>query len=164
MGYQVMHVSIYLLLLVVCCLYASIRGGAPERWGVGILVAAVILSLLTPPSGPVRFASMEVGFLIVDSAMLVAVVALALRADRYWPMLMAAVLCDTVVTHLLMLSPLLMPYSYSVMIAAWSYPSPIILFVGAFRHRVRLRRVGSDRAWASGTSVACGRERQWSGK
>jgi hypothetical protein len=84
----------------------------------------------------------------VDAAMLLCVVVLALRAQRYWPMWMAAILLDTVVTHLLMLSPPLMPWSYSVMVAAWSYPHPLLLAAGAWRHRKRIHRYGTDPAWS----------------
>lgn len=144
-----MHVLIYLSVLILCSLYASVRGGTPERLGVAILIGAIIASHFAPASGVHRFQQLETGLLTVDAVMFACVVALALRAQRYWPMWMAAILLDTLVTHLLMLSPPLMPWSYSVMIAAWSYPHPLLLAVAAWRHRNRVVRYGSDPAWST---------------
>lgn len=108
---------------------------------------AIVASHFAPTSGAVRFQVLEYGLLAVDSVFLVAMIFIVIRAQRYWPMWMAAVLLDTVLTHLLMLTPTLMPWSYSVMMAAWSYPIPIILAIGTWRHRARLQTYGSDAAW-----------------
>lgn len=142
-----MNVLFYLALLVWCSLYAAIRGGVPERIGVAVLLGAVVASQLVPTAGAQRFKVIETGILAVDAAMLACVLILSVYAQRYWPMWMAAVLVNTVVTHLLMLSPTLRPWSYSVALAAWSYPNPIILAVGAWRHRARVRRYGEDPPW-----------------
>ncbi len=143
-----MSKSIYLILLVSCCLYALARGGTPERTAVGILVSAVVASAFTPPTGAHRFFQLEMGMLTVDTCLFLAMTALALKAQRYWPMWLAAVKLNTVMTHLLILSPSLMPWSYAVANAAWSYPSPLLIAIGAVRHRQRLKRYGVDPAWS----------------
>ncbi|MBM3928586.1 MAG: hypothetical protein FJ335_09035 [Sphingomonadales bacterium] len=143
-----MLVQFYLVLLVSCCLYAAVRGGLPERIGVAILLAAVVASALVPIVSFNRFKIIELGILTVDVAMLVCVLVLSLYAQRYWPMWMAAVLVNTVVTHLLMLSPKLFPTSYWAALAVWSYPNPVILAVGAWRHRGRVKRYGDDPPWS----------------
>ncbi|SOB80710.1 hypothetical protein SAMN06297144_1200 [Sphingomonas guangdongensis] len=142
-----MNVAIYLLLLSTCCAYALTRGGSPERVGVAILLAAIVASHFVPGSATTRFSRLETGLLAVDFVMLLCVLVLALTAQRYWPMWMAAVLVNTVITHLLMLTPELMPWSYSVASAAWSYPNPLILAVGSWRHQSRIKRYGTDPAW-----------------
>ncbi len=142
-----MNVPVYLSMLVVCCLYAFVRGGAPERLGAATLVGAIFASHFAPASGPIRFQTIEYGVLAVDAATLMAILIIVIRAQRYWPMWMAAILLDIVVTHLLMLSPKVVPWSYAVMIAAWNYPIPIILAIGTWRHRARLQTFGSDAAW-----------------
>ncbi|OYY79346.1 MAG: hypothetical protein B7Y43_02710 [Sphingomonas sp. 28-62-20] len=142
-----MNVLVYLAILVVSCLYAGMRGGPPERLAALTLVAAIIASVFAPASNAIRFQGIEYGIMAVDTACLVAVVAIAIHAQRYWPMWMAAILLDIVLTHALMLTPSLMPWSYSVMIAAWNYPIPIILAIGTWRHRARLQTYGSDAAW-----------------
>lgn len=143
-----MNKIIYLVLLVTCCLYALARGGTPERAAVGILVSAVVATVLTPSTGAHRFFQLEFGMLAVDTCLFLAMTALALKAQRYWPMWLAAVKLNTVITHLLILSPSLMPWSYAVANAAWSYPSPLLIAIGAARHRRRLARYGSDPAWS----------------
>ncbi|OYY68631.1 hypothetical protein [Sphingomonas sp. 28-63-12] len=142
-----MTIPVYLSILVVCCLYALVRGGAPERLGTAALLVAIVASRFAPASGPVRFQTIEYGIMAVDAALLAVILIIAVRAQRFWPMWMAAILLDTVLTHLLMLSPKLIPWSYSVMNAAWSYPIPIILAIGAWRHRARIDTYGSDPAW-----------------
>ncbi|WP_294292951.1 hypothetical protein [uncultured Sphingomonas sp.] len=142
-----MNVILYLSLLLSCCLYAGVRGGLPERIGVAILLTAVLASQVMPRIAFQGFKTIETGLLVVDATMFVCVVILALHAQRYWPMWMAAVLLNTVVTHLLMLSPALWPWSYSVANAAWSYPNPIILAIAAWRHRARVQRYGEDPPW-----------------
>jgi hypothetical protein len=142
-----MNVLLYLVILVVCCLYAIVRGGPPERLGALALIAAVVATRFVPASGTIRFQTIEYGVMAVDMTLLIAIVVIAIRAQRYWPMWMAAILLDTVVTHLLMLSPKLIPWSYSVMIAAWSYPMPLILAIGTWRHQTRARSYGDDPAW-----------------
>lgn len=143
-----MNKLIYLALLVGCCLYALARGGTPERAAVGILVSAVVASAFTPSTGLHRFFQLEVGLLAVDTCLFLAMTALALKAQRYWPMWLAAVKFNTVITHLLILSPTLPPWSYAVANAAWSYPSPLLIAIGAIRHRRRLRLYGADPAWS----------------
>ncbi|MEP9359912.1 hypothetical protein [Sphingomonas sp. KR3-1] len=143
-----MNVIVYLSLLLTCCLYALARGGTPERVAVAILVTAVVASTLVPSMGSHRFYQLEVGMLAVDTCLFVSMTALALRAQRYWPMWLAAVKLNTVITHLLILAPTLPPWSYAIANAAWSYPSPLLIAIGAIRHRQRLRRYGADPAWS----------------
>jgi hypothetical protein len=144
-----MNKLVYLALLVGCCLYALARGGTPERAAVGILISAVVATVLTPVhGGQQRFYQLETGLLMIDTCLFLAMTALALKAQRYWPMWLAAVKLNTVITHLLILSPSLPPWSYAIANAAWSYPSPLLIAIGAARHRWRLKRYGADPAWS----------------
>ncbi|CAN5404316.1 hypothetical protein BH09PSE4_BH09PSE4_22250 [soil metagenome] len=143
-----LHVLIYLTILIGCCLYSLFRGGAPERIGVGILFGAIVLSAFAPKSGPIRFQTFESGLFVVDSMMAAALILLSLRAQRYWPMWVAAIQIDVIATHLMMLSPSIMPWSYSMAMAFWSYPASILIAIGTWRHRQRLARYGEDPAWS----------------
>ncbi len=86
-----MNVLVYLVVLLLCCLYAVTRGGLPERLAVLILVVAIIASHFAPVAGQYRFQKMEVGLLAVDSGMFLSTMLLSLRAQRYWPMWLSAV-------------------------------------------------------------------------
>jgi len=143
-----MNVIVYLGLLVTCCLYALARGGTPERVAVAMLVTAVAASIWMPSTGSHRFYQLELGMLAIDSCLFLSITGLALKAQRYWTMWLAAVKLNTVITHLLILSPTLPPWSYAMANAAWSYPSPLLIAIGAIRHRQRLKRYGADPAWS----------------
>lgn len=138
---------IYFSLTILCCGYAAVRGGAPERWGVAILVSAIGASALATFIAPVHFRSFDVGVWIVDSCLFLALTMLAMRAQRYWPMWMAAIMLNTLLTHMLMLTPIFWPWSYSVLLGAWSLAKPPMLAVATWRHRNRVERYGEDRAW-----------------
>lgn len=142
-----MNVYIYLAVLSASCLYALARGGAPERLGVLILLSAVAATIFSPRSNSFRFEGIELAVLMIDTVMLIAVIVLALRAQRYWPMWWAGIKVNSIVTHLMMLAPTVMPWPYSVMSALLSYPSPLLLAIGTARHRSRVRKYGNDPAW-----------------
>jgi hypothetical protein len=143
-----MNKIVYFALLMACCLYALARGGTPERAAVGILVSAVVATVLSHSTGTHRFYQLEISLLAIDASLFLAITALAMKAQRYWPIWLAAVKLNTVITHLLILSPTLPPWSYAIANAAWSYPSPLLIAIGAMRHRQRLRRFGADPAWS----------------
>ena len=141
---------LFLGLLLGTLIYAAFRGAAPERIGALIIASATVATILVPKVGGVTFTTFEPGLFVVDSVTAFALVALAIRAQRYWPMWAAALQIDTIVTHLVMLStPRTMPWAYAVMEIAWSYPIVILLAVGTARHRQRLRLYGDDPSWSA---------------
>lgn len=140
--------TIYLGLLTFNCAYALVRGGAPERIGVLILLTGIAASVATPKASVWRHQHVEIGLLIVDVAMLLAIVLLARRAQRYWPMWWGGLKLCAIIVHFMMLAPLLRPWSYAVASAAISFPAPLLIAIGAFRHRIRVKRYGNDPSWS----------------
>ncbi len=140
---------LFLMLLLGACLYAIVRGGAPERIGAAILILATLASAITLATSEDRYREIEVATMWVDVAMTVAFLTLALRAQRYWPMWVSMVQLDLIAMHLVMFSPETGSWSYWAMQAMWSYPQPILLAIGTWRHRQRMRRYGDDPAWTS---------------
>jgi hypothetical protein len=144
-----LHTIVFNALLLASCGYALWRGAAPERAAAAIMLAATLATVAALRAGPNRFATVETGVFAVDIVTFVAFTALALRAQRYWPMWLAALQLDALVTHLAMLlAPRTMPWAYAVLIAGWSYPSLLLLAAGTMRHRQRLSRYGDDPAWS----------------
>ena len=139
---------VFVSLLVSSCLYALIRGGAPERVAACLLVSATAASAITLTLSSERYLQTEVLTMWVDVLLALGFVALALRAQRYWPMWIAMIHIDIVAFHLIMFSSETGPLSYWMMQAAWSYPAPIVLAVGTYRHRLRLARYGDDLPWS----------------
>ncbi|MET0308321.1 MAG: hypothetical protein ABW023_06400 [Sphingomonas sp.] len=129
-------------------MYAGFRGGTPERIAAAILVVATLASALALGASVHRYMRTEIVTMWVDVAMTAAFLALALRAQRYWPMWVSMVQIDIVATHLVMFSPETQPWSYWAMQALWSYPAPLLLAIGTLRHRQRLKRYGDDPSWS----------------
>jgi len=143
------RILVFNLLLLGSCGYAILRGGAPERITGWLLLAATVLTPLAARGLAVRYVQAEVGIFVVDLALLAALVVVALKADRFWPLVLAAMQLDTTAVHILKLVDAdLIRITYALMIAMWSYPMQIILAVATLRHRRRLAQFGEDRAWS----------------
>lgn len=138
----------YLVPLILCCAYAFIRGAAPERLGMGIVAANAILSYALVSSAAGRFQDVEFGIFAVDVAAFCGFIPLALRANRYWPIWVAALLGLGLLGHLaMMLRPLVIPWAYAVVLSMWSYPILALIAAGTHAHRRRLKRTGADPSW-----------------
>ncbi|MFA5963586.1 MAG: hypothetical protein WC804_06175 [Sphingomonas sp.] len=142
-----MRIAIFYLLLMGSCGYAIWRGGAPERITGWLLIAAAMLTLVV--GHPAQYSRLELGMFLIDLALLIALVVIALKADRLWPMVLAALHLDSTAVHILKLFDTeLIRVTYAVMIVMWSYPMLLILAIGTLRHQRRLARFGEDRAWS----------------
>lgn len=146
-----MHVNlVFVGLLAACCLYAALRGGAPERIGAAIFAGGSVLSHLAYILSSRHFHGLEGGILLVDVATFFAFAALAMRANRFWPIWMTGLLGIGIVAHLAMeLNPLILPYAYRFVLSAWSYPMLALIAIGTWQHRRRLKRFGADPSWSS---------------
>lgn len=149
-----MTVPFFWTAFLVCCLYALIRGGAPERIGAAIFIAAVILTGLAVSSMEGQaYRILEVGQLLVDGAMLVAFLVLALITTRFWPIWMSGLQAVQVAAHLAKLAdPELIYWAYGVGQAFWSYPMMALLGAATWRHQRRLKQFGADRPWRTFSS------------
>ena len=144
---------IFLALLIGCCGYALLRGGAPERMGAIIFAAGSALTLAALSAPPIRYNNVEVGVFVVDAATFVAFTILALRAERFWPLWVAGLLGVGLVAHLAkLLSDAVIPWAYAVVLSVWSYPILVVLVIGTIRHRRRLARNGVDRSWTNSSA------------
>lgn len=149
LGSVPLNMVVYSTLMAGCWVYALWRGGAPERLGATILAVA---SLLTGAaiSGPASFRSVEIGALLVDLLCLVAFLVLALRAERYWPLWVAALqIVGTAVHAVRFVDPDIIHRTYAFMVSIWAYPMIALMVVGTWRHQQRLARLGSDKSWSS---------------
>ena len=101
-------------------------------------------------SQPIRWRSVEFGVFIVDVLVFVAFIVLALRANRFWPIWVSALLGLGVLGHLARWAgPDVIPWAYAVVLTIWSYPILAIIALGTFNHQRRLKRFGSDASWSS---------------
>ncbi|WP_420479710.1 hypothetical protein [Brevundimonas sp. FT23028] len=86
----------YLVLSLAVFATAWMRGGHTERTGVAIFVLAFLLSYLAQPLDLNGF---RLGEAIVDLGFFAAIVWLALRRDRWWPLAAAACAGLTLIAH-----------------------------------------------------------------
>ncbi len=129
--------------------YALLRGGAPERLtGLALLVAALSTGFVQRTI-PILFAGVESGVMIVDLILLAVLIAITLKADRFWPAWATALHALGTGAHLARaISPDVIRLVYAVLSAAWSYPIVLLLVIGTVRHSRRIRAHGSDLDWS----------------
>jgi hypothetical protein len=139
---------LFLVIWLGCCLYALVRGGAPERIGATIFLAAALLSLaVSEPQGS-RFDSVETGVLMVDLAVFAGFLILALKANRFWPIWMSGMQGVQVLSHFaIAVNATVIPWAYWNAQTLWSYPMLVLLAAATALHRARLRTAGADPSW-----------------
>jgi len=95
---------------------------------------------------------LEIGILIVDMMMFGALTLLALRAERFWPICMAALLGLSLQLQLMSWMAPQNRQVYKVLHALNAYPVLLVLAIGTRRHRSRLAQTGADKSWSSFSS------------
>jgi hypothetical protein len=119
---------LFLAALGAVAVAAVVHGGRDERLAALALVAATVLSPLMQRQG---FAGPETGILIVDSLLFVALVAIAVRSRRFWPIWAAGFhLCALAVHVAAARLPNLLPAAYAETLVIWSYPVLAAVLLG----------------------------------
>jgi hypothetical protein len=116
--------------LIVLAVAAFLRGGVEERIVAAGLVANVMATVaLRDWSLP----HLQVGEFILDVAMFVLVLTVALRSDKYWPMPAAAFeLLDTLMHVAKLVDPNVHQWAYFTAIVIWTYALMAALGVGVW--------------------------------
>lgn len=134
------HRYIFWALLLITCGYALWRGRKYEQFAAIICIAATVISVLARSAVHQPYLAIEVGDLVVDTLVLAAFVTIALRSDRFWPLWAAGLQLTISMSHVLKaVQPDLWPFAYAAAERFWSYPTLIILFLGAWRQHRRTR-------------------------
>lgn len=142
------RIILFNVLLLATCGYAIMRGGTPEKLTGWLLIAAAGLTFVTGWR-PAMFQQVEITMFLIDLTLLAGLVVIALKADRLWPMVLAAFQLDSAAIHILKLVDAdMISITYALMVAIWSYPMLLILAIGTLRHQRRLAQFGEDRAWS----------------
>lgn len=139
----------YGVLFLGCSGYALLRGGGPERAVALIVIFGSLISPLVAPAHP-NFTRVSLLLLAVDLADQLALVIVAMRADRFWPIFAAAVHWLSPMSSLAKVAfPLIAPIIYGVTEQLSFVLVLLILAIGTWRHRSRLARFGSDASWST---------------
>ena len=137
---SILFVILFWLLLLISCGYALWRGRKYERIAAMVFIAATFLSILGHPAQG-KYATIQISDLLVDSGVLVAVIAIALASDRFWPLWVAGLQLVDSMSHLLKaIDADLLPQVYGAAERFWSYPILVILLIGAWRQDRRSRK------------------------
>ena len=129
-------------------------GKGPERQVAGILLANLFLCIFhVMVSGQVRFGQMDRVVALVDLASLVGFLWVALRANRMWPLLIAALQIMVMIAHLSVFVVPGAPEVYWGMMALSQYLQLVVLAAGLAMHHLREKRVGPYRSWRPTLSV-----------
>jgi cytochrome bd-type quinol oxidase subunit 2 len=119
----------YWITLLICAGYALRRGERPEQTGAVLMFIGSIASVIA--TSTVRFRQLEHGIFVVDALLLVALLVLALRVDRQWPLWMTGFHAVGLATHAAMIvRPEVVPRAYALAQGFWGYPMLIALVVG----------------------------------
>jgi hypothetical protein len=143
-----LRMAFFYTALVGVTAFAFLRGGGPERTVAALLLIAGAATLLVQSAPPVRFNDVEIGVLCVDAALFAGLLAVAVRAERYWPLWMTALQGVAVAAHgARAVNPHVIPWAYAALLAFWGYPMVALLAVATWRHQRRLTMFGTERSW-----------------
>ncbi|HYD23273.1 MAG TPA: hypothetical protein VEB68_00635 [Croceibacterium sp.] len=125
------------------------RGGPPERFAAAVIVGWILSDAgYHVAFGPSGFDTVDPVHLVLDGAELAAIIWLALRANRLWPLWAAAAQLICVSGHLAaLIEPGGMRRAYWALTQLPQYIQLIALLLGAAAHARRQRRWGTYRSW-----------------
>lgn len=157
------RVILFNLLLLLASGYAVWRGGGPERIvGISLLLAGLLTRLAYQPFAE-RFVAVDGGVMMIDLALLAVLLAVALYADRFWPLWLAAFHMLGTGAHFVRgMDHGIEPVAYAILLAAWSYPMILLLIIGTARHD-RRKRAHASRDWSEPSPLSswpAGRHRE----
>lgn len=143
------QIAAFLVLIALLAIHAACRGGAPERLtAMAMLVAAVATSMANMQAA-LPFRDVEWLLFWIDGALFAALLAIALTANRFWPLWVAAIQCVALAAHAARaFDAAILPLAYWWIIGKLSYPMLVLLAVGIERHHRRRRRGDVDPAWS----------------
>lgn len=131
---------LYWTLLLFTCALVFLRGRRDEQIAALVAFGGSVVTLLTHTIVDVRYVDVEQGDLLIDLAVLIAFVGLALYSDRFWPLWVAGFQLTSSLAHFLKaVEPGLIPQAYAAAARIWSYPILIIILIGAWRSHRRTK-------------------------
>ena len=134
---MILIICFLLLDLLVAC-FAWRRGGAPERCVATIFLLAGVATAVAPLDSHPGYQVINHLILWIDLLTLLGITIVALFADRFWPIWIAALQLLAVASHGVRgYNPDLLPVVYWQMSTKVAYPMLVILAAGVYRHQQR---------------------------
>jgi hypothetical protein len=143
------EVILTLAFFATASLYALWRGGPPERFAAKIIIVWMMVDLsyhlIFGPSG---FVEVDPAHLLIDGLEMAALIFLALRANRVWPVWAAAAQVMTFSAHIVaLIDEGGMRRAYWAMMQLPLYIQLLALVCGVAFHARRFRQIGHYRSW-----------------
>jgi hypothetical protein len=127
--------------MFVACGYAVVRGRTDARIVGAVFLVGTFATWGLRSSQVGGYSSVESGIFAVDMACLAAFTYAALISDRFWPLWVSGLQLTTILGHIFKaIDSSLLPLAYAAALRFWGYPILIVLAVGVWRSRRRLRR------------------------
>lgn len=141
-------VMTFAILFVASCGYALWRGGTPERLVALLMIVGALLTMLAAPAWRWTSAGVDWGIFLVDLAVLLGLMAVALHANRFWPIWMSAVHGLSVLGHIsVLVAPDISPLFYATLSMGSAWPAQLLLLIGTLRHHRRVLAGVADPDW-----------------
>lgn len=122
--------STFIFALFLCVIYASVIGGRTGRAGALIFSTATLFSAFAAMLNP-TWASTSYALFMVDSGCLLALIALALNSNRFWPIWAMGFQTVAVATHIATIwIPDIVPKAYQALLSFWSIPILWVMVAG----------------------------------
>ena len=146
MSFEVLIPSISALLVAA---YTFWCGGAPERAGSLVLVGWIASDQIYHLAfAGMIFNEFDPGHFVMDGLQFLGFVAIALRANRWWPIVASGALTLSLVGHFVILFGYSgLPMAYWILMQVPFFVLLAALSLGTVAHRRRVLRVGSYRDW-----------------
>jgi len=143
-----LQTAVFVLLALAAWRY----GGGPERILAGVLVWFKVADVVNHALfvGAAGSARLGIGHVVIDVVALAVAVAVALFANRVYPLWFAAFQLLAVFAHLARaVAPNEAPLAYAMLYIGPSYCQIFLLAGGIWYHRRRVRKLGPYRSWRS---------------
>ena len=143
--------EIQLLLFVLVCLAAFRWGGRPERiiavvWIIAVEVIDRLYHVIW--TIPYQLNHVDLFHAILDGTVFISLLLVALNANRFYPLWIAAFQLLSVTAHVAReLADAISPVAYAVMVVAPSWGILLSLIFGLIAHVRRERKYGAYRDW-----------------
>lgn len=127
------------------CGYAIVRGRTDARIVAFVFLVGDFATLALRSPLAQSYSSVESGIFVVDVICFLAFTYAALISERFWPLWVSGLQLTTSFGHVLKaIDSSLLPIAYAAALRFWSYPILIILAVGVWRSRHRLKPMGRN--------------------
>lgn len=134
-----MSLFLFLAVLFLCSAYALARGGPPERASALLQLGAFATDEAVHRLVDGRsYTALAAGSALVDLSLLLALIVLASRCTRHWPLWVAGFQLAAIVAHLAkLIDPDMQATGYAVQLQIWAYPMLLATAAGAWRYQTR---------------------------